>query len=150
MKRLIDSGFAVRDSAESMLSKIASSSRSREVSCSSPRICCASLSCAVRSIDSLLSAAFATARSRSSSARVASRSRRAALSSCSTSLRSNPANLRPASYIHAASAAEQASTRISPSQRRYHATSERTATRGAAMPKRRRSFRNRLVIATSR
>src|SRR5512132_644172 len=126
-----------------MLSKIASSSRTRAFSCSRPLICCASFCCAVRSMETLLSAELDAARRRSSSLRSLTSSLRAAVSSCSTSPRSKPAKRVPASYIQTASAAEKASISASPSQRRYQGTCVRTETFGAAMPKRWRSLERR-------
>ena len=98
-------------------------------------------------METLLSAALATARRLVSSSRSFTSSLRAELISCSTSLRSKPAKRRPASYIHIARAAEKASSTASPSQRRYQGPCVRTATVGAAMPKRWRSLRKRPAIA---
>ena len=122
-----------------MLSKIASSSRSRALSCSRRVICCASFCCAVRSMETLLSAALAIARSRSSSARSGLSSLRAG--QLLLDLAAVEACEAPPGVVHPdRERGGEREQHSEPSQRRYQGTCVRTATLGAAMPKRWRSF----------
>src|SRR5258706_1425704 len=65
------------------------------------------------------------------------------------SLRSNPANWRPASYIHAASASASERNTSIPSQRQYQATCVWTVIFGAEIPKRWRNCLKSLDIGFS-
>src|SRR5712691_2360961 len=138
-----------RRSVGTRFSKNARSSLSRLFSSSSPLTWDASCTCAVCSILRRDSLALAIERSRAASASRRAMDSRNLAYSFSSSLRSKPANRRPASYIHAARASESDRNTSIPSQRQYQATWVCTVILGAEIPKRWRNCLKSLDIGFS-
>src|SRR5712691_5959234 len=135
-----------RRSLGTRFSKKARSSLSRLFSSSSTFTWAASCTCAVCSILRRDSLALAIERSRAASASSRAMESRVLARSLCSSPRSKPANRRPASYIHAATASESERNTSIPNQRQYHATCVLTVIFGAEIPKRCRNRLNRVGI----
>src|SRR5215467_6322215 len=132
-----------RRSDGTRFSKKARSSFKRLFSSSKVFTCAASWICAVCSIFSRDSLALAIARNLAASLSSLDIDSRRRVNSFCSSLRSKPANLRPASYIQAASASESERKTSMPSQRQYHAMWVCTVIFGAEIPNRwRNCFRS--------
>src|SRR5882724_2815796 len=141
--------FSPRRSLGTRFSKKARSSLSLLFSSSSAFTWEASWACAVCSIFRRDSLALAIERNLAASLSSRPMDSRSLANSFCSSLRSNPANRRPASYIHVARASASERNTSIPSQRQYQATCVWTVIFGAEIPKRWRNCLKSLDIGFS-